>query len=82
MEDKPFKVNYMCYYMLFEFHKSSNPITAVKNITTVYAEGVSVRDCCRDFSKFKAGNFDLSDKPQSGRLSHLENLKTAVKEDS
>jgi len=83
MEDKSFKVNHMRHCMLYEFHKGSNPTTAVKNITAVYPEGVSVRNCRRWFLKFKEGNFDLTDEPRSGRPSLLDDelLKAAVEED-
>ena len=82
MERKPFKVNHMLHCMSYEFHKGSNPTTAVKNITAVHPEGVSIRNCHRWFLKFKEGNFDHIDEPQLGRPSLLDDelLKTGVEE--
>ncbi|EFN61376.1 hypothetical protein EAG_01364, partial [Camponotus floridanus] len=52
--------------MLFEFHKGSNATVATKNICDVYPNALDVRKCQRWFSKFKSGNFDLSDSYRSG----------------
>ena len=50
--------------MLYEFRKGNNPRTAVKNITAVYPEGVTTKNCRRWFLKFIEGNFDLTDEPR------------------
>ena len=59
--------------MLFEFHKGSNATVATKNICNVYPSALDVRKCQRWFSKFKSGNFDLSDSYRSGRPTTLDN---------
>ena len=58
---------------LFEFHKGSNATVATKNICDVYPSALDVRKCQRWFSKFKSGNFDLSDSYRSGRPTTLDN---------
>ncbi|XP_076166383.1 lymphocyte-specific helicase isoform X3 [Ptiloglossa arizonensis] len=59
--------------MLFEFRKGSNATVATKNICDVYPNALDVRKCQRWFSKFKSGNFDLSDPYRSGRPTTLDN---------
>lgn len=59
--------------MLFEFRKDSNATVATKNICDVYPNALDVRKCQRWFSKFKSGNFDLSDSYRSGRPTTLDN---------
>lgn len=59
--------------MLFEFRKGSNATVATKNICSVYPNALDVRKCQRWFSKFKSGNFNLSDSYRSGRPSTLDN---------
>ncbi|XP_035734903.1 histone-lysine N-methyltransferase SETMAR-like [Vespa mandarinia] len=57
--------------MLFEFRKGST--VATKNICDVYPSVLDVRKCQRWFSKFRSGNFDLSDTYRSGRPTTLDN---------
>ncbi|CAG9575291.1 unnamed protein product [Danaus chrysippus] len=59
--------------MLFEFRKGNNATVATKNICDVYSNALDIRKCQRWFSKFKSGNFDLSDSYRSGRPSALDN---------
>lgn len=59
--------------MLFEFHKGTGATTATKNICDVYPGALDVRKCQRWFSKFKSGNFDLSDSHRPGRPATLDN---------
>ncbi|CAG9578268.1 unnamed protein product, partial [Danaus chrysippus] len=59
--------------MLFEFRKGNNATVATKNICDVYPNALDIRKCQRWFSKFKSGNFDLSDSYRSGRPSALDN---------
>ncbi|EFN84041.1 Histone-lysine N-methyltransferase SETMAR, partial [Harpegnathos saltator] len=58
---------------LFEFRKGSNATVATKNICDVYPSALDVRKCQRWFSKFRSGNFDLSDSYRSGRPTTLDN---------
>ncbi|CAK9833045.1 Histone-lysine N-methyltransferase SETMAR [Anthophora retusa] len=54
--------------MLYEFKKGSTTTDTVKNICEVYGEHtLNLRKCQRWFSKFRKGDFDLSDEPRSGR---------------
>lgn len=66
--------------MLYEFHRGSNATRTTKNICAVYPDAMTVRKCQRWFSKFKKGDYDLSDKPRSGRPTILDNdlLKASV----
>ncbi|XP_011155190.2 histone-lysine N-methyltransferase SETMAR-like [Harpegnathos saltator] len=59
--------------MLFEFRKGNNATVATKNICDVYPSALDVRKCQRWFSKFRSGNFDLSDSYRSGRPTTLDN---------
>ncbi|GFW15636.1 HTH_48 domain-containing protein [Trichonephila clavipes] len=59
--------------MLLEYHKGSNATVATKNICDVYPSALDVRKCQRRFSKFRSGNFDLSDSHRSGRPTTLDN---------
>ncbi|GFY17906.1 HTH_48 domain-containing protein [Trichonephila clavipes] len=59
--------------MLLEFHKGTNAIVTTKNICDVYPSALDVRKCQRWFSKFRSGNFDLSDSHRSGRPTTLDN---------
>ncbi|XP_046819195.1 histone-lysine N-methyltransferase SETMAR-like [Vespa crabro] len=59
--------------MLFEFRKSSNATVVTKNICDVYLSALDIRKCQRWFSKFRSGNFDLSDSYRSGRPTTLDN---------
>ncbi|GFV52973.1 HTH_48 domain-containing protein [Trichonephila clavipes] len=59
--------------MLLEFHKGSNATVATKNICDVYPSALDVRKCQRWFSKFRSGNFDLSDSHRSGRPKTSDN---------
>lgn len=59
--------------MLFEYHKGSNATVATKNICNVYPSALDVRKCQRWFSRFRSGNFDLSDSYRSGRPTTLDN---------
>ncbi|GFW08641.1 histone-lysine N-methyltransferase SETMAR [Trichonephila clavipes] len=59
--------------MLLEFHKGGNATVATKNICDVYPSDLDVRKCQKWFSKFRFGNFDLSDSHRSGRPTTLDN---------
>ncbi|GFT30351.1 HTH_48 domain-containing protein [Trichonephila clavipes] len=59
--------------MLLEFYKGSNATVATKNICDAYPSALVVRKCQRWFSKFRSGNFDLSNSHRSGRPTALDN---------
>ncbi|GFT07000.1 HTH_48 domain-containing protein [Trichonephila clavipes] len=59
--------------MLLEFHKGRNATVATKNICDIYPGALDVRKCQRWFSKFRSGNFFLSDSHRSGRPTTLDN---------
>ncbi|XP_047146310.1 histone-lysine N-methyltransferase SETMAR-like [Hydra vulgaris] len=58
---------------LFEFRKGNNATVVTKNISDVYPGSLDVRKCQRWFSKFRSGNFDLSDAHRPGRPMSLDN---------
>jgi len=60
--------------MFFEFHKGSNATVATKNICDVYPSALDVRKCQRWFSKFRSGNFNLSDSYRSGNFDDTQNV--------
>ncbi|GFX31359.1 mariner Mos1 transposase [Trichonephila clavipes] len=59
--------------MLLEFHKGSNATVATKIICDVYPSALEVQKCQSWFSKFRSGNFDLSDSHRSRRPTTLDN---------
>ncbi|XP_047370026.1 histone-lysine N-methyltransferase SETMAR-like [Vespa velutina] len=60
--------------MLFEFRKGSNATVPIKNICDVYPSTLDAHKCQRWFSKFRSGNFYLSDSIyRSGRPTTLDN---------
>lgn len=54
-------------FMLYEFRRGVDATTATKNICSVQGEVLPVRKCQMWFARFKSGNFDLNDKPKTGR---------------
>lgn len=61
------------HILLYEFHQKKTAAEAYKNICSVYGEGAVGSSTCREwFIKFKNGDFDLSDKPRSGRPLELQ----------
>ncbi|GFV65724.1 histone-lysine N-methyltransferase SETMAR [Trichonephila clavipes] len=64
---------HICHCILLEFHKGSNATVDTKNICDVYPSALDVRRCHKWFSKFRSGNFDLSDSHRSGRPTTLDN---------
>ena len=54
--------------ILYEFQQGRNATEACRNLLKVFGKGtVSDRTCRRWYEKFETGDFDLSDKPRSGR---------------
>ena len=61
-----------------------NATEACRNLLKVFGEGVVTdRTCRRWFKKFETGDFDLSDKPCSGRPSLIDDdvVKTMLEQD-
>ena len=59
--------------ILYEFQQGRNATEACRNLLKVFGEGtVSDRTCRRWYEKFETGDFDLSDKPRSRRLSLID----------
>ena len=59
--------------ILYEFQQERNATEACRKLLKVFGEGaVSDRTCRRWFEKFQIGDFDLSDKPRSGRPSLID----------
>ena len=54
-----------------------------RNLLKVFGEGtVSGRTCRRWYEKFETGDFDLSDKPRSGRLFLIDDdVKAMLEQD-
>ncbi|GFT08246.1 HTH_48 domain-containing protein [Trichonephila clavipes] len=63
--------------MLLEFHENNNATVATQNICDVYPSALDVRKCQRWFSKFRFGNFALSNSHRSDR-SIADELKLVV----
>ncbi|PRD32019.1 UNVERIFIED_CONTAM: hypothetical protein NCL1_21731 [Trichonephila clavipes] len=59
--------------MLLEFHENNNATVATQNICDVYPSALDVRKCQRWFSKFRFGNFALSNSHRSVRPTTLDN---------
>ena len=72
------------HYILYEFQQGRNGTEAYRNLLKMFGEGtVSDRTCRRWYEKFETGDFDLSDKPRSGRPSLIDNdvVKAMLEQD-
>ncbi|KAF3422114.1 hypothetical protein E2986_11272 [Frieseomelitta varia] len=59
-----------------------NATEACRNLVKVFGEGtVSDRTCVRWFEKFEAGDFDINDKPRSGRPSLIDDDIVKIEQD-
>lgn len=70
--------------ILYEFQQGRNATEACRNLLKVFGEGtVSDRTCRRWLEKFETGDFDISDKPRSGRPSLIDDdvVKTMLEQD-
>ena len=70
--------------ILYEFQQGRNATEAYRNLLKVFGEGtVFDRICRRWYEKFETGDFDLSDKPRSGRPSLIDDdvVKAMLKQD-
>jgi len=59
--------------MLYEFRSHGNATKGHKNICSVYGDVISLSQCKEWFSRFRSNDFDLKDRPRSGRPSELDN---------
>ena len=58
------------HVLFYEYKKGSNAASAVKNICATYGEGsLSERTCQKWLTRFREGNFNLSDESRPGRSS-------------
>ncbi|KAG9431031.1 histone-lysine N-methyltransferase SETMAR-like [Apis mellifera carnica] len=70
--------------ILYEFQQGKNATEACRNLLKVFGEStVSDRTCRRWYEKFETGDFDLSDKPRSGRPSLIDDdvVKAILEQD-
>ena len=70
--------------ILYEFQQGRNATEAYRNLLKVFGEGtVFDRICRRWYEKFETGDFDLSDKPRSGRPSLIDDdvVKAMLEQD-
>ena len=69
--------------ILYEFQQRRNVTEACRNLLKVFGEDtVSDRTCRRWYEKFETGDFDLSDKPRSGRLFLIDDdVKAMLEQD-
>ena len=70
--------------ILYEFQRGRNATEACRNLSKVFGEDtVSDRTCGRWYEKFETGDFDLSDKPRSGRPSLIDDdvVKAMLEQD-
>ncbi|KAG9434271.1 histone-lysine N-methyltransferase SETMAR-like [Apis mellifera carnica] len=78
-------IKFIC--ILYEFQQGRNAFNkeeACRNLLKVFGEGtVSDRTCRRWYEKFETGDFDLSDKPRSGRPSLIDDdvVKAMLEQD-
>ncbi|MEZ0498439.1 hypothetical protein [Sphingomonas sp. IW22] len=79
------KNEHLRHVLLYQFNCHVNATQAARNINAVYGEGcMSSRVARKWFSKFKKGDFSLTDAPRSGRPSHFseECLSSLLKADN
>ena len=70
--------------ILYEFQQGRNATEACRNLLKVFGEGtISDRTCRRWYEKFETSDFDLSDKPRSGRPSLIDDdvVKAMLEQD-
>ena len=73
------------HVLLYEFNRHVDAAQATRNINAVYGKGcLSTRAARKWFSKFKKGDFSLTDAPRSGRPSHFneKSLISLLKDDN
>ena len=58
----------MRYILLYHFDKGDNASQACENMCALYSEGAVSKSAARKwFARFRSKNFDVKDKPRSGR---------------
>lgn len=69
--------------MLFYYHAGFNATVATQKICDVYRDVLKVNKCGRWYRRFADGDFDLTDKPRSGRPTECDQdaLKSLVDSD-
>ncbi|XP_029648940.1 histone-lysine N-methyltransferase SETMAR-like [Octopus sinensis] len=67
MDEKKFHKQHIRHCLLYEFRRNSSTTEAMKNICQVYPDAVKARTCRLWFKRFKDGDYDISDRPRSGR---------------
>ena len=61
--------------LLFEFRLGHTAATAHRQLCLAFGDGVvSQRTCTNWFGRFKEGNFELEDKPRSGRPTEIDEM--------
>lgn len=70
--------------MLYEYRSGTNSREAHVKISAVYPDSLSLSKCEKWFARFRAGDFNLDDRPKSGRPSDFDNtvLETLIESDS
>ncbi len=58
--------------MLYEFRSGLNARQAYEKILAVYPESMSLSNCEKWFARFRSGEFDLEDRPRSGRPTEVD----------
>ena len=71
-------------FIMYEFHHGKNASEAARLINQIYPYSVDVWKCERWFSRFKVGNFYLSNAPKSGRSPTVDTviIQTFIEKDS
>ena len=88
MEYPEGKKQHFRHLLFFAFHRGQKAAEAARDICMVYGEGVigesTARKWFAKFKKFKNGNFDIDERPRSGRPSEFDedHLKALLKEKS
>ena len=62
--------------LIFFFHSKKTTVEAHRELQKVYGDAPLTETTCRDlFRHFKAGNFDVDDRPREGRPKTFEDAE-------